>query len=147
MHTQIHYYLQSSREFYNQELPHSIALSCDSKFQIFKRYRCNWKAWSHATLLQLLHTEWVTSHARARGHSKIGRPIRSHGQECNLQYDSNRTVHHRSHLGTRTQFVDSKQATPTAFDPCPPVGVPTTTLAITAIYASPSPAPSRYDIP
>jgi hypothetical protein len=31
----------------------------------------------------------------------------------NLKYDQNRTVHH---LGTRTQFVDSKQATPTAFE-------------------------------
>jgi hypothetical protein len=49
----------------------------------------------------------------------------SHGQACKLQYDSNRTVN-QSHLGTRTQFVDSKQTTPTAFDPCPPAGVPTT---------------------
>jgi hypothetical protein len=35
------------------------------------------------------------------------------------------TFHHQSHLGTRTQFVGSNQATPTAFDPCPPAGVPT----------------------
>jgi hypothetical protein len=48
-----------------------------------------------------------------------------------------RTVHHQSHLGTRTQFVDYKQATPTAFDPCPPAGVPKT---IHAIYTDPPPA-------
>jgi hypothetical protein len=84
------------------------------------------------TLLQLPPTESVTS--RFRGHGKTGWPIRSHGQECNLKYDTNRNVHHQCHLGTRTQ---SKQATPTAFDPCPPAGVPTTT---SAIYADPPPA-------
>jgi hypothetical protein len=53
---------------------------------------------------------------RARGHGTTSWPIRSHGQECNLQYDSNRTVHHQNHLGTH--FIDSKPVTPTPIDPC-----------------------------
>jgi hypothetical protein len=40
-----------------------------------------------------------------------------------IGYDSYRTVHRQSHLGTCTQFVDSKQATPTTFDPCLPAGI------------------------
>jgi hypothetical protein len=60
------------------------------------------------------HCRMNRIHRASRGHGKTGWPIRSHGQECNLQYDTNRTVHHQSHLGARTQFVDSKQATPTA---------------------------------
>jgi hypothetical protein len=34
-------------------------------------------------------------------------------------------VYRGSRLGTRTQFVDSKQVMPTAFDPCTPAGIPT----------------------
>jgi hypothetical protein len=76
------------------------------------------------SLLQLPPAPSVRS--RVRGHGETGWPIRSHGQACNLQYVSSRNVHHQSHIGTRTQLVDSKHATPTTFDPCPPAGVPTT---------------------
>jgi hypothetical protein len=69
-----------------------------------------------------------------RGNGKTGWPIGSHDQECTLQYDSNKTVHHQSNLDTCTQFVGFKQATPTAFDPCPPAGLLTIT---SAIYAAP----------
>jgi hypothetical protein len=69
---------------------------------------------SHAHFAPLPPTELVTS--RVRGHGKSGGPIRSHGQESILQYDSNRTVHHQNHLATRTQFVDSKPATSTMMD-------------------------------
>jgi hypothetical protein len=52
-------------------------------------------------------------------------PIRSHDQARNLQYDSNRTVRHLS------LAPDSKQATPTACDPCTLAGVPTMDLSDT----------------
>jgi hypothetical protein len=87
----------------------------------------------HAHFAPLPSVESVRSRFGGRGETRW--TMRSHGQECNLQHDSNRTVHHQSHLGTRIQFVDSKQATPTAFDPCRPAGVPTTTAAIHAIDA------------
>jgi hypothetical protein len=69
-------------------------------------------------------------------HGKTGWPIRSHGQECNLQHDTNKTVHHQNHVGTRTPFVDFiKQPHP------PPLilaasGVPIMPTATAAIYAA-----------
>jgi hypothetical protein len=68
------------------------------------------------TLLQLPPRQSVSS--RVRGHGTTVWPIRSDDQECNLQYDSNRSVHHQNRLDTRTQFVDTKPVTPTFFDPC-----------------------------
>jgi hypothetical protein len=89
---------------------------------------------SHAHFAPTIPPPVESVRSRLRGHGETGWPIRSHGQACSLQYDSNRTVHHKSHLGTRTQFVDSKQAVPTAFDPCPPAVSRQSTSAIHAIY-------------
>jgi hypothetical protein len=89
------------------------------------------------TLLQLPPVR--SARSRLRDHGTTGWPIRSHGQACNLQYHSNRNVHHQNHLGTRTQFVDSKQATRTTFEPCPPAGVPTTHFRDTRDLWRPAP--------
>jgi hypothetical protein len=88
--------------------------------------------------LQLPPTESVTSRVKIRATVKQG------GQSDHMVRNatSNMTQVELSiikvtWLGTRIQFVDSKQATPTAFDPFPPAGVPTTTSAITAICRPP----------
>jgi hypothetical protein len=98
--------------------------TCRASSSSFFFFSCQFPSVVHRThTLPLI--ESIVS--RLRGHCETRWPIRSHGQARILQYDSDRTVHHQSHLGTRTQFVDSKQAMPTAFelDPCPPASVPT----------------------
>jgi hypothetical protein len=109
------------------------ALVLTSKTEVFSHTNCiiSMHYTTHHVASSTLHAHFAplplveeSVRCRLRGHDETGWPIRSHGQACNLQL-LNRTVHHQSHLGTCTQFVASKQATPTAFDPCPPAGVPT----------------------
>jgi hypothetical protein len=79
-----------------------------------------------STVLLWLGCYWPCKHPlwfRVGLHAEARWPIRSHDQVRNLQYDSNRPV--RQAPVTRTQFIDSKQATPTAFDPCRLAGVAT----------------------
>jgi hypothetical protein len=77
------------------------------------------------------HSLYLPTQSSCPSPRQTGWPIRSHGQQCNLQFVSDKTVHHQNHLDTRTQFVDSKPATPTAFDPHRRQPLPA------AIYAAP----------